>query len=86
MFSVHTCNYDYEAVFITGEGDLRLVNKWHHGMCGRLEYQLHNGTWGTICDNGFDNLAADVACRQLGYHRAIAPLYQIFMYAQAPSV
>ncbi|KAL4444036.1 hypothetical protein ABPG75_011773 [Micractinium tetrahymenae] len=33
---------------------------------GRLEV-LVDGQWGTVCDDGFENYAADVACRQLGY-------------------
>ena len=37
------------------------------GFSGRLECQLSDGTWGTVCNRGFDLDAARAVCRQLGY-------------------
>lgn len=33
---------------------------------GRLEVK-YKGEWGTVCANDFENIDAEVACRQLGY-------------------
>ena len=35
---------------------------------GRLEVrEINGGTWGTVCDRGFDNREAGVVCEALGY-------------------
>ena len=46
-------------------GVVRLVGGSYRNQ-GRVEICIYN-TWGTICDNLFDNSDARIVCRQLGY-------------------
>ena len=50
------------------DGALRL-SSFLSSSSGRLEI-YYNGVWGTVCDDSFGQIDADVACRQLGYGSA----------------
>ena len=47
------------------DGSIRLRDSIA-SMNGRVEVCL-NGDWGTVCDDGWTTVDANVACRQLGY-------------------
>ena len=38
---------------------------------GRVEVRLANDSWGTVCNDGFDNREASVICKMFGYQYGI---------------
>lgn len=56
----------------TEDGDMRLVNGASASE-GRVEI-FYRGQWGTVCDNLWNLLDAQVVCRALGFENATQAL------------
>ena len=59
------CCIDTDLSCQCSHGDLRLVGGGNNPYEGRVEICIKD-QWGSICDDGWFNDEASVACRQLG--------------------
>ncbi|GIM06530.1 hypothetical protein Vretimale_10828 [Volvox reticuliferus] len=66
-------------------GSLRLAGGTSNSS-GRVEICSASGLWGTVCDNGWGNVDAAVACRELGFSTGVAATAGSFLVGVAEQV
>ena len=64
------------------DGEVRLFEGENFNQRkGRVE-MCFNGVWGTVCADGWDEVATSVVCTQLGYENG--KYYTVDIYLQIP--
>ena len=58
--------FDHLHCIACTRGDLRLILTGTSSLEGRVEV-CNNNNWGTVCDDLWTSVDANVACRQLGF-------------------
>jgi hypothetical protein len=61
-------HYDRKKWILATNFPVRLVDGHGSASQGRVEV-FYNGSWGTVCDDNFNQSAAAVVCSSLGYER-----------------
>ena len=66
---------------------MRLTGGETMGLIGTgvLEVRLADLGWGPVCHWGFNDAAAHLACRNLGYQYGEVTIFSIFVFAVAPT-
>ncbi|KAA0720894.1 Antigen WC1.1 [Triplophysa tibetana] len=72
-WGVHNCYHSLDIGIICSNVNVRLV-KGASSCSGRVEV-LHDGQWGTVCDDGWDVTDAGVVCRELDCGDAVQVLH-----------
>ncbi|XP_042685256.1 deleted in malignant brain tumors 1 protein-like isoform X1 [Centrocercus urophasianus] len=82
-WGTHNCGHGEDVSVVCsgaptpGEIQVRLING-SSSCSGRVEI-FHNGSWGTVCDDGWNMMAAEVVCREVGCGSALsAPIEATF--------
>eukprot|EP00299_Pterocystis_sp_00344_P019256 c9573_g1_i2.p1 GENE.c9573_g1_i2~~c9573_g1_i2.p1 ORF type:complete len:881 (+),score=197.66 c9573_g1_i2:34-2676(+) len=70
----NNCNGYQQNVAVHCGGSEFTIRLDGGGTSGRVEV-LHDGMWGTVCDDDFTQENADVICRQLGFSGAVSPYF-----------